>query len=117
VNLTILIEKKMAEEDYGALEISATLQDQTFFIDSVAFNPSSELMMDQSAEGDWQRRGRYGGPVFQELDEGLQEHFHEFLKERGFDKTLAEFIPAYLEYKEQCEYTDWLKKLGRWVSK
>ncbi|KAJ3416822.1 Mitochondrial acidic protein mam33 [Chytridiales sp. JEL 0842] len=117
VNMTILIEKKVGNEDAGSLEISATLQDQSFFIDSVSFSENSSIMVDQTAEGDWQRRGRYGGPVFQDLDEGLQELFHDFLAERGFDAALADFIPSYIEFKEQAEYIEWLKRVGEWVAK
>ncbi|KAJ3405449.1 hypothetical protein CcCBS67573_g03434 [Chytriomyces confervae] len=117
VNVTVLIEKKAGTTDNGALELNATIQDNAFLIDGVSFNPSSSLMSDQSAEGDWQRRGRYGGPVFQDLDESLQDHFHEFLKERGFDEALAEFIPQYIDFKEQGEYVEWLKRVGEWVAK
>ncbi|KAJ3125117.1 Mitochondrial acidic protein mam33 [Physocladia obscura] len=117
VNATILIEKRTSTSDSGAIELNTTVQDNAFFIDSVRFNPSSSLMADQSAEADWQRNGRYGGPVFQDLDEGLQDHFHEFLKERGFDEALAEFIPQYIDFKEQNEYVEWLKRVSAWISK
>ncbi|KAI8612342.1 mitochondrial glycoprotein [Chytriomyces sp. MP71] len=117
VNVTVLIEKKVGTTDHGALELNATIQENAFFIDSVSFNPSSSLMSDQSAEGDWQRRGRYGGPVFQDLDEALQDQFHDFLRERGFDEALAEFVPQYIDFKEQGEYVEWLKRVGEWVAK
>ncbi|KAJ3112851.1 hypothetical protein HDU96_004112 [Phlyctochytrium bullatum] len=112
VNVTILIEKKAGSEDAGAMEITAVAQDKSFLIESVSFCSSSPLINDQTAEGDWQRRGRYGGPVFTDLDDDLQELFHTFLKERGFDEGLAEFIPLYIEWKEQNEYTAWLSKVA-----
>jgi complement component 1 Q subcomponent-binding protein len=115
--LTVLVEKKIGNEDAGALEIAATLQEQSFFIESVSFSENAAIAVDQTAEGDWQRRGRYGGPVFQDLDEGLQDLFHDFLKERGFDASLADFIPTYIEHKEQTEYMEWLKRVGEWVAK
>ncbi|KAJ3201679.1 Mitochondrial acidic protein mam33 [Entophlyctis luteolus] len=117
VNATIVIEKRAGSTDNGALELNTTIQDGAFYIDSVRFNRSSSLMVDQSAEADWQRSGRYGGPVFQDLDENLQNLFHDFLKERGFDENLAEFIPQYIDYKEQNEYMEWLKNVATWVSK
>ncbi|KAI9348150.1 mitochondrial glycoprotein [Obelidium mucronatum] len=117
VNVTVLIEKKTGTVDHGALELLATVQDNSFFIDSVRFSPSSTIMAEQSAEADWQRGGRYGGPVFQDLDEGLQDQFHQFLAERGFDEALAEFIPQYIDFKEQNEYVEWLAKVGQWVAK
>ncbi|KAJ3109081.1 Mitochondrial acidic protein mam33 [Phlyctochytrium planicorne] len=115
VNVTILIEKKTSSEDVGAMEISAVAQDKTFLIESVTYSNSSSLINDQTAEGDWQRRGRYGGPVFTDLDDDLQDLFHNYLAERGFDENLAEFIPLYIEWKEQNEYTNWLKKVANWV--
>ncbi|KAI9341811.1 mitochondrial glycoprotein [Zopfochytrium polystomum] len=117
INLTVVCEKKAGGVDAGALELSVTLEDGSFFIDSVNFFPTSSLASDTSAEGDWQRRGRYGGPVFGDLDEQLQDLFHQFLSERGFDEELAAFLPSFIEVKEQAEYSAWLKSVGEWVSK
>ncbi|KAI8855021.1 mitochondrial glycoprotein, partial [Chytridium lagenaria] len=102
INVTILVEKKgAADGDAGAMEITAVAQDKAFLIESVTFSSSSSLVNDQTAEGDWQRRGRYGGPVFTDLDDDLQDLFHGFLKERGFDEELAEFIPSYIVHKSR----------------
>ncbi|KAJ3216546.1 Mitochondrial acidic protein mam33 [Dinochytrium kinnereticum] len=117
INVTILIEKKAGAEDTGAMEISAIAQDKAFMVESVTFCKSSSLINDQTAEGDWQRRGRYGGPVFTDLDDDLQDLFHNFLKERGFDEELAAFIPEYIVHKEQSEYTEWLRRVSEWVEK
>lgn len=111
----MLVEKKSGSEDHGALDISVTAQDGAFFIESVAFSPSSSLVSDQTAEGDWQRRGRFGGPVFGDLDDSLQELFHNYLEERGLDEQLANFIPQYVEHKEQQEYMRWLKSVAKFV--
>ncbi|KAJ3089357.1 Mitochondrial acidic protein mam33 [Quaeritorhiza haematococci] len=118
VNVTIIVEKSAeANGDLGALEIQATCQDASFFIDNVSYSKSSSLMVDTSAEGDWQRRGKYGGPVFVDLDDGLQDLFHKYLEERGFDAALADVIPNYIEYKEQKEYMSWLQSVSNFVSK
>jgi len=53
----------------SALEITATAQDGTFFIDNVSVIPSQTLAKEESAEADWKRRGLYSGPAFQDLDE------------------------------------------------
>lgn len=116
ISLTVLIEKTVGAQDKGALELTVTLQDRSFFIDAVHMNPSSTIATDQTAEGDWKRRGQYGGPVFEDLDQGLQDMFSAFLEERGFDDVLADFVPAYIQLKEQTEYKEWLKKVGEWVA-
>ena len=70
IPVTIIIDKKgSGEKDSGAIEISATVQDDVFFIDALSYRRSSSIAHDASAEGDWQRRGGYGGPVFSDLDE------------------------------------------------
>lgn len=112
VNLTILIEKA---ENKGALEIEAQIIDNSFYIENVSFG-KSELINDPTAEGDWQRRNLYSGPVFNNLDEDLQEEFHKYLQERGFDEELAELVPSYIEYKEQKEYMSWLDRVSKFVS-
>ncbi|KAJ3045246.1 Mitochondrial acidic protein mam33 [Rhizophlyctis rosea] len=114
IPVSIIIEKK-GNSDVGALEIAATAQDESFFIESVSFSNTASLLNDQTAEGDWTRRGKYGGPVFHDLDEGLQDTFHEYLRERGFDEQLAEFLPQYVELKEQKEYTAWLGNVEKFV--
>eukprot|EP00842_Homolaphlyctis_polyrhiza_P003381 jgi/Hompol1/4043/HPOL_006894-RA len=94
---SVIIEKQGVE---GALEITATAEDGAFFVDHVSHVKSGSLALDQSAEGDWQRRGQYGGPVFGDLDDGLQELFGRYLEERGFDTGLANFVGLYIENKE-----------------
>ncbi|KAI8926738.1 mitochondrial glycoprotein [Entophlyctis helioformis] len=111
---SVIIEKAGSDT---ALEITATAQDGAFFIDHVSVVKPAAVALDQTAEGDWIRRGQYGGPVFGDLDEGLQEVFHKYLEERGFDTGLANFIGLYIEDKEQREYRDWLKTLNDFVSK
>ncbi|RKO90577.1 mitochondrial glyco protein [Blyttiomyces helicus] len=117
VSVSIIVEKKAGAADHGALEISATIQDNSFFIDGVSFLPSVSIVNDNTAEGDWQRRGRYGGPVFSDLEETVQDQFHTFLEERGFDEELATFIAAYVESKEQKEYVGWLEQVSAFVAK
>ncbi|KAJ1330114.1 hypothetical protein BSLG_009698 [Batrachochytrium salamandrivorans] len=98
VIVSAIIEKKGTE---GALEVTATALNGEFLVDHVSYVKTAELARDQSAEGDWVRRGKYGGPVFADLDEGLQETFQHYLEERGFDTDLANFVGLYIESKEQ----------------
>ncbi|KAI8804975.1 mitochondrial glycoprotein [Cladochytrium replicatum] len=116
VSLTILVEKS-GSDDRGALEITATSQEGSIYIENVAYNKSSALAADTSAEGDWQRRGKYGGPIFTDIDEELQDLFHKYIEERGIDTGLSEFIPEYLEKKEQKEYMNWLGSIKGFVEK
>ena len=64
VGVSIIIEK---DSQKGALEITASAQESSFFIDNVSYLPTAELANDTTAQGDWARRGAFGGPVFQDL--------------------------------------------------
>ncbi len=112
--LTVVITKPGQK---GSLDMEVTASDSEFFLESVAYFEDAKMALDPSAQGDFARSDAYGGPVFQELDEGLQENFSVFLEERGFNDALAEFIPAYIEYKEQNEYMRWLKNVEEFVAK
>lgn len=57
----------------------------------------------------------YSGPGFDELDDELQEAFHEYLEEAGVTADVAAFISMYSEYKEQQEYASWLAKVDAFV--
>jgi len=52
------------------------------------------LANDETAEGDWKRRGVYTGPVFNDLEEGVVDAWHKYIEERGFDAQLSEFVAA-----------------------
>jgi complement component 1 Q subcomponent-binding protein len=66
-------------------------------------------------QGDFERAESYGGPDYEQLQPELRDSFLAFMSERGFDEALAEFIPAFLEVKEQGEYVGWLKKVKDFV--
>lgn len=53
----------------------------------------------------------YGGPLFYQLDESLQEAFKSYLSDRKIDEDLCYFILAYSRSKEQKEYVNWLEKM------
>jgi complement component 1 Q subcomponent-binding protein len=57
----------------------------------------------------------YEGPIFEELDSDLQDSFYDYLAERHIDDNLAVFIQMYGEYKEQKEFTEWLRSVGKFV--
>ncbi|KAJ3300896.1 Mitochondrial acidic protein mam33, partial [Kappamyces sp. JEL0829] len=68
IAVSIIVEKDGQE---GALEVTSTVQGESFFIDNVSFIASAKLAQDQTAEGDWSRRGKFSGPVFADLDESV----------------------------------------------
>ncbi|KAI8078255.1 mitochondrial glycoprotein, partial [Gilbertella persicaria] len=112
VRASVTIEK----EGQGAVTIDTVAQDGEIAVESVMYYKDGKLANEQSAEADWQRRGLYIGPQFAELDEGLQSLFERYLEERGINSALANFLPDYIEYKEQREYTQWLQSMKNFVS-
>lgn len=112
VRASVTIEK----DGQGAVTIDTVAQDGEIAVESVMYYKDGKLADEQSAEADWQRRGLYIGPQFAELDEGLQNLFERYLEERGVNSALANFLPDYVEYKEQKEYTQWLQNMKTFVS-
>ncbi|GAA5849966.1 hypothetical protein JCM5353_001674 [Sporobolomyces roseus] len=96
-------------EGQGALTIDAVAEAGSFLINNIAFYPSSETALGMKAEDDWKRQGLYMGPAFDNLDEGVQSEFENYLEERGINSSLALLIPDLAEWKEQKEYISWLK--------
>jgi len=70
--------------------------------------PSSSSNADEDA--------LYSGPVFDELDEELQDAFRAYLEARGVDEDLGEYLRWLLVDKEQREYTAWLEGVRGFVS-
>ncbi|KAJ3390434.1 Mitochondrial acidic protein mam33, partial [Lobulomyces angularis] len=116
VSFKVLIEKNNGKDDFGALEIDTSLQEDTFYIDNISFNKSSKVITEDSAEAEFARLGHYAGPVFGDLEEAVQEEFATFLEERGFNEQLAQTVPRYLEFKEQKEYMNWLEQVSEFIS-
>ncbi|CEP07719.1 hypothetical protein [Parasitella parasitica] len=112
VRASVTIEK----DGQGAVTIDTVAQDGEIAVESVMYYKDGKLADEQSAEADWQRRGLYIGPQFAELDEGLQNLFERYLEERGINAALANFLPEYIEFKEQKEYTQWLQNMKNFVS-
>ncbi|KNC97074.1 uncharacterized protein SPPG_07470 [Spizellomyces punctatus DAOM BR117] len=115
VGLSIVIQKKTDSIESGALEIEASAKYPNIFINHITVFPSVDLCMDSSAQGDWQRRGLYSGPSFQQLPETLQDLFQEYITERGFDEELALRIHDIVEAKDQKEWDVWVKNVGNFI--
>ncbi|KAI8883383.1 mitochondrial glycoprotein [Backusella circina FSU 941] len=112
VRASVTIEK----DGQGAVTIDTVAQDGEIAVESVMYYKDGKLADDQSAEADWQRRGLYIGPQFAELDQNLQELFEKYLDERGVNSGLANFLPDYVEYKEQKEYIQWLQNMKGFIA-
>ncbi len=59
----------------------------------------------------------YGGPVFNHLDETLQNSFLDYLEDRLVDDDLSFFVLSYARHKEQKEYVNWLNKVLEFADK
>jgi len=105
VNITI------EKPNQGALQVDAIAQEGQIAIENVFYHKSAQMATAQTAEADWERRGMYAGPPFNNLDEDLQVLIERYLDERGIDTALALFVPDYIDYKEQKEYIAWLENV------
>ena len=81
---------------------------QQLQIDNVQFVPAGKELGDKEL---------YGGPIFQDLDETLQEAMGNYLADRNIDDALCYFIAAYSTSKEQKEYVNWLNSVMKFVEK
>ncbi|KAF7318716.1 hypothetical protein HMN09_00383500 [Mycena chlorophos] len=99
----------------SALNIDMFCADGLLHTANVTYFKSREVATELTMESDFKRRTVYSGPIFESLDAGLQDSFATFLDERGLNASLAEFIPAYAEHKEQQEYVDWLDGVSKFV--
>lgn len=57
----------------------------------------------------------YTGPVYEELDEELQQRLVEYLAERGVNEQLGEYLLRLVHDKEQREYMYWLERMRAFV--
>lgn len=118
MSMTVDVTKKDGDKDLGTMTFYAvTGGEDGFFINEVEFSQDSKLIKAETAENDFNRKSRYMGPRFDELDEELQNEFAYYLEDRGVDGSLCEFIQNYAEWKEQNEYKDWLVKVKDFISK
>lgn len=99
----------------GVLTMDMVSEEGELGFESITVNENSKEALELSAEADFKRRGNYMGPQFGHLDEDLQVLLEKYVEERGIDRALAEFVPNYIEWKEQREYVNWLKGVRKFV--
>ena len=92
----------------GAVQINATTQDGMVEIHNVFYFPKADVAIPKTAEKMHARQDVYAGPPFGNLDADLQAMLERYIDERGINTELAQFIPNYIDYKEQREYVQWL---------
>lgn len=95
----------------GAVMIEATAQDGEIIIENVYYFADASQADPSSADAEWKRRAVYAGPPFGNLDDELQVLLERYLEERGVDVRMANFVPEYVDFKEQKEYLRWLSNL------
>ena len=66
---------------------------------------------------EWEDKGGYLGPPFDELDEELQEAFNMWLYERDIDSNVADYVQRAAASKESREYCHWLDSVATFVNK
>jgi complement component 1 Q subcomponent-binding protein len=109
--LNVTVEKA----GHGVLAFDLVSEEGQLGFESVTYNHNPNEALDMTAEGDYKRRGNYNGPQFGHLDEGLQVLLERYVEERGIDEALLQFVPNYMEHKEQLEYVNWLKNVKGFV--
>ncbi|PGH16577.1 hypothetical protein AJ79_01683 [Helicocarpus griseus UAMH5409] len=109
--VSITIEKK----GKGAVQVETLAQDGYIQVQNLAYYAKAELANAAGAEKEWTRQSLYSGPPYSNLDPDLQVMIDRYLEERGIDASLANFVPSFIEFKEQKEYTRWLSNLKNFI--
>lgn len=81
-------------------------------LDCVASQSLQVLNMQHVPAGKEEEDGElYGGPVFDQLSESLQDSIYDHLEDHKIDDDLCFFILSYSRFKEQAEYINWLNSM------
>jgi len=112
VNVTVLIQRA----GKGSLRFDLLAENGMFLIQQIT--PVAETgasAAEQIREALSQRSSQYSGPPFDQLDDELQNFLDEYLAVRGISSQLANFVPDYVDVKEQKEYLGWLNRVKEFV--
>lgn len=71
----------------------------------------------ESAEETDEEQPDYTGPVFDELDDTLQQAFLDYLEERGVNIDLADYLIRMMNDKLAVEYMGWLQRVRDFVAR
>jgi complement component 1 Q subcomponent-binding protein len=97
-----------------ALQISAVAADGAIEVETVNYVPKASALQAEIGKEAQEAHARYEGPPVGNLDAELQLLLERYLEDRGINAELANFLPDYVEYKEQKEYVSWLQ--SKWNS-
>ncbi|KAK4218452.1 mitochondrial glycoprotein [Rhypophila decipiens] len=109
--LNIVIEKP----NKGALSIEAVAEDGAIVVENMYYYKDAKLAHAADPEASHAAQSFYPGPPFGTLDEDLQILMERYLEDRGIDQTLAQFIPDYMDVKEEKEYLSWLSNVKGFI--
>jgi complement component 1 Q subcomponent-binding protein len=93
----------------GALVFDVGVEDSNIYVVNLDYFADAKLALPSSIEQEKKNASIYTGPAFNTLEEDLQQYLDSYLKERGIDDAMANFVTTYSEYKENLEYVNWLE--------
>jgi complement component 1 Q subcomponent-binding protein len=105
-SMTVTITKASAP---GALVFDVGIEDSTVYVVNVDYFADAKLAPPNTLEQEKKNANLYTGPAFNTLEEDLQQYVDAYLKDRGIDDAMANFVTTYSEYKENVEYVKWLE--------
>jgi len=105
VPINIIINK---EGMNGALAFEVVADDGDIQISRMYHYFKKEWADAETEKQDYAHKITYTGPAYGSLDEDLQRLVEDYLRERGVDTMLAQWVPEYIDFKEQREYMKWL---------
>lgn len=109
--LNIVIEKP----NKGALSIEAVAEDGAIVVENMYYYKDAKLAHAADPSASHAAQAFYPGPPFGTLDEDLQILMERYLEDRGIDHSLAQFIPEYMDVKEEKEYLAWLNNVKGFI--
>ena len=116
------------DEETGEIEVDVSVD---FVVSILKENSDLELVFECSSDGsfieiirvslepededDADDEALYTGPIFDELDDTVQDAMYAFLEERGVTADLGEYLIGLSTDKEQRLYMDWLDDMSRFL--
>ena len=116
------------DEETGEIEVDVSVD---FVVSILKENSDYELVFECRSDGSFIEIVRvslepedeeeaddealYTGPVFDELDDAVQDAMYAFLEERGVTAELGECLIQLSTDKEQRMYMDWLDEMSRFL--
>lgn len=106
-----------ARNDGLLFELLLQSSEELFFVQNFLYKPDVTSYLKQVEKGEFSDLDAYQGPEMGNLDESLQLMVEDYLKVRGVNESLAEFIFEYSDIAEETCYRDWLKDVAKYLQK